>query len=121
MAQTPSLMTIVITGSRKYQHLDRVTKVIDNLPEGTNIIVGDAHGVDTRVMEMCERVGLRYTVYPAQWEVYQKSAGIKRNLEMLNTCPRLILAFWDGESRGTKFMIDVALKRRIDLRVYFDF
>lgn len=114
-------MTIVVTGSRKYQHLERVAKVIHNLPEGTDIIVGDASGVDSEVERSCALEGVPCTVYTAEWEKYQRKAGIQRNLEMLNTCPRLVLAFWDGESRGTKFMIDVALKRRIDLRVYFDF
>ena len=46
-------------------------------------------------------------VMNADWEKHGKSAGYKRNQEMANVSTHLI-AFWDGKSRGTKHMIDIA-------------
>lgn len=39
------------------------------------------------------------------WDRFGKSAGVARNIEMGKYADRL-LAIWDGESRGTKQMID---------------
>lgn len=46
-------------------------------------------------------------VMNAGCEKHGKSAGYKRNQEMANVSTHLI-AFWDGKSRGTKHMIDIA-------------
>ena len=46
-------------------------------------------------------------VMNADREKHGKSAGYKRNQEMANVSTHLI-AFWDGKSRGTKHMIDIA-------------
>lgn len=61
-------------------------------------------------------------VFEAHWRpngVYNKRAGIQRTLEMLDALPHLVMCFWDGESPGTKFTIDTALRRKMNLQVYF--
>lgn len=55
-------------------------------------------------------------VMNANWEKHGKSAGYKRNQEMANVSTHLI-AFWDGKSRGTKHMIDIA--KRDGLKSHF--
>jgi hypothetical protein len=47
--------------------------------------------------------------YPADWDNHGKSAGYRRNAEMAENAEAL-LALWDFKSRGTKHMIDLALK-----------
>ena len=47
--------------------------------------------------------------YPADWEQYGPRAGYIRNSEMAKVATHLI-AFWDGRSKGTKHMIDIARK-----------
>ena len=53
--------------------------------------------------------------YPADWDKYGKSAGYRRNEQMADNADSLI-ALWDGRSRGTKHMIDIA--HRKGLKVY---
>lgn len=52
---------------------------------------------------------LPFTIFPAEWSKYGKSAGMIRNKQMLQyalgTKP-VIIAFWDGKSRGTENMIE---------------
>ena len=54
---------------------------------------------------------------PADWNKYGKSAGYKRNEEMANIADAA-LVIWDGESRGSKHMIDIAKKQKLQVYVY---
>jgi hypothetical protein len=56
-------------------------------------------------------------VFPADWERYKRRAGIIRNLEMLDQEPDLVIAFWDGKSRGTAHTIGEARRRGIPVEV----
>lgn len=110
-------MIICICGSREFRDLKFVQRSATDWRDGDNfIIVGDARGVDATVRQACPNA----RVFAADWDKFGKRAGILRNIEMLDLKPDLVVAFWDGVSPGTKFMIDESLKRRIDLRVYFD-
>lgn len=57
----------------------------------------------------------------ANWDLYGKSAGYRRNEDMAkyakeDTNIGVLIAFWDRVSKGTKHMIDLANKYR--LRVF---
>lgn len=83
------------------------------------VISGGAKGAD-RLGE-CYAFDNGYSVirFQALWGVYGKSAGPRRNNEMAKFASEsgsgTLIAFWDGESRGTKNMIDTA--RRYGLHV----
>jgi hypothetical protein len=102
-------MRIIVAGGRDFNDYELLKEKLDNesLSSEDTIISGDARGAD--------RLGERYakehciwcTKYPAKWDKYGKSAGYIRNAEMASNADALI-AFWDGKSRGTKHMIDIA-------------
>lgn len=60
--------------------------------------------------------------FPANWAAFGKRAGYIRNEQMAKyavedgSCGMLI-AFWDGKSRGTKHMIDLANKHGLKVHV----
>ena len=56
-------------------------------------------------------------IHLAKWDKYGKSAGFKRNLEMLAVGDN-VLAFWDGKSRGTRHTIDNALTKGMSTHVF---
>lgn len=62
--------------------------------------------------------GLPYKEFPADWEAHGKRAGFIRNQQIVNYADRVV-AFWDGESKGTKSTIDMALKAKKRLDVVF--
>jgi len=47
--------------------------------------------------------------FTPEWDKYGKRAGAIRNQEIVNEADTII-AFWDGQSKGTKITIDMALK-----------
>ena len=57
--------------------------------------------------------------FPADWERYGRSAGFKRNQQMVDTllAGDCVVALWDGQSRGTMHTVTMA-KRRPELYVF---
>lgn len=67
-------------------------------------------GADNMIIRFCIENHLPWVEFPADWDKYGKSAGYIRNAEMNKVATDLI-AFWDAVSRGTKNMIDIAIKQ----------
>jgi hypothetical protein len=109
---------VIIAGSRNITDYnimkDAVKKsnfVIDT------IISGGARGVDSLAEEYARYYNIPLDVMKADWDKHGKSAGYKRNVEMAKSAEALI-AVWDGESKGTKHMIDIAEERGLKIFVF---
>lgn len=87
------------------------------LPEGvTEIVSGGAKGVDACAREYALAHGLKLTEHLPEYEKYGRAAPLKRNITILESAD-VVLAFWDGTSRGTKHVIDNCKARGIPVRV----
>ena len=107
-------MKIAVIGSRGLQ----VDHLEDYLPEGTTEIVsGGAKGIDTCAKDYAQRHGLKLTEFLPEYEKYGRGAPLRRNVTIIEYAD-LVLAFWDGKSRGTKYVIDNCKKRNIPVTVY---
>ncbi len=107
-------MKVAVVGSRNL----RVDNLGKYLPEGvTEIISGGARGVDTSAREYARSNGLRLTEFLPEYEKYGRVAPLHRNITIIEHAD-LVLAFWDGSSRGTKFVIDKCKERGIPVKVY---
>lgn len=103
---------VAIIGSREYQQLKRVVEYVNSLPKGTVVISGHAKGVDQVAEKAARACGLEVVSIPAEWGKYGKSAGFRRNVEIVDRAD-VVVAFWDGESKGTEHTISVAKKRGV--------
>ena len=83
----------------------------------TEIISGGARGVDTSAREYATEHGLKLTEYLPEYNKYGRSAPLKRNITIIENAD-LVLAFWDGSSKGTKYVIENCKKRNIPLKIY---
>lgn len=107
-------MKVAIIGSRGLS----VADLGKYLPEGTTEIVsGGARGVDTSAREYAISRGLKLTEFFPEYDKYGKGAPLKRNITIIEYAD-LVLAFWDGQSHGTKFVIDNCKQRNIPVKVY---
>lgn len=103
-------MKIIIAGSRDitdYKVVEEAIRQSGWLDEHTEIVSGMARGVDMLAVEYAQTNHLPLYRFPADWDKYGKGAGYIRNREMAAFADALI-AIWDGKTRGTKMMIDVA-------------
>ena len=59
---------------------------------------------------------IRLTEFLPEYEKYGRSAPLKRNLTIIENAD-FVLAFWDGHSHGTKFVIDNCKKKGVPIKV----
>ncbi len=112
-------MKVIIAGSRifnDYEILHQKCDYILSKVSEVEIVSGTAYGADKLGKRYANEKGYRLTQFPADWEKYGKSAGYKRNEEMAKYADSLI-AFWDGKSKGTKHMIDLAERYKLKVIV----
>ena len=107
-------MRVAVIGSRGLQVNDLGKYLPD---EVTEIISGGARGVDTSAREYAMEHGLKLTEYLPEYDKYGRSAPLKRNITIIENAD-LVLAFWDGSSKGTKYVIENCKKRNIPVQVY---
>ena len=101
-------MKVIIAGGRdfdSYELLDKTMKEVNNV---TEVVCGRAKGADTLGEKWAKQHNIPVTYFPALWNL-GRDAGIKRNHQMGDYADYLV-AFWDGQSRGTKDMIEYMKK-----------
>jgi len=108
-------MITVICGSREIENVmyvyDAIRYVEEHTPDFniTKVVSGVASGPDTAAIRWAEKHNVPCDFHPADWTRYGKSAGYKRNKEMVDSS-EFVIALWDGKSKGTKHSIDIARK-----------
>ena len=111
-------MRTIIAGGRDFTD-DRLLVDTMNLHLDwliTTVISGTANGADDLGERWAIRVGIPVERFPAKWKAYGRKAGPLRNQEMAANADALV-AFWDGESRGTANMISTARKAGLKVHV----
>lgn len=107
-------MRIAVIGSRGLS----VANLEKYLPSDvTEIVSGGAKGVDTSAREYALAHNLKLTEFLPEYDKFGRSAPLKRNITIIEYAD-LVLAFWDGKSRGTKFVIDNCKQRNIPVKIF---
>lgn len=107
-------MKVAVVGSRNL----RVDNLGDYLPESvTEIVSGGARGVDACAREYALANGIKLTEFLPEYDKYGRGAPLRRNITIIEYAD-IVLAFWDGTSHGTKFVIDHCRKRGVAVKVY---
>lgn len=112
-------MKIIIAGGRDFNDYDLLCRNCDkalSLQTEIEIVSGTANGADKLGEKYANENGYQVKQFPADWDRYGKSAGYKRNEEMAKYADALI-AFWNGKSKGTKHMIDLANHYKLKVKV----
>lgn len=104
----PPLMEIVLN--------DVINEIRQYCSMPIEIVSGGAKGADTLAILYAESYGYTCTVKMADWNHYGKRAGYIRNAEMAEYADGLV-AFWDGKSKGTKHMINIANSKGLTVLV----
>lgn len=120
-------MRIIIAGSRNFYDYNLLKEKCDIIIQSSKygkdkdniqIISGDAKGADTLAKKYALENNYKLITMPAKWDLYGKPAGYIRNKAMRDYAKidpdcSMLIAFWDGKSKGTKHMIDLA-KEELD-------
>lgn len=103
-------MRVAIIGSRSIKV--NISKYVP--PEMTELVSGGAVGVDTLAEEYADEHVIPKVIFKPDYARYGKFAPLKRN-ELIVDAADLVIAIWDGKSRGTRYTMDYA--RRVGKRL----
>lgn len=114
-------MKIIVAGGRDFGDGVVAAKAFKDLMESLNspsfeVVSGGAKGADAMGEHLADYYELPVKVFRAEWKAYGKSAGPIRNEEMAKYAD-VLLAFWDGQSKGTKHMIKRAINNGLLVKV----
>ena len=125
-------LRIIVAGSREFNDYDLLRNtlmdyldfmddkdVVDN-PSQVKFISGTAKGADILGEQFAYTYEYEVKRFVPDWNAYGKSAGYRRNAEMAKYASEaygVLFAFWDGKSKGTKHMIDLAKRYGLEVHV----
>lgn len=125
-------LRVIIAGGRDFDDfpklmnssiaiISEITKKKDELDK-IRIISGTERGADKLGEQYAKVAGYELSKFAADWDNLGKRAGYIRNGEMAKFAVEddnygVLIAFWDGKSRGTKHMIDLANKYGLEIHI----
>ncbi len=106
---------IVIAGSRGFEDYALLEHTLDHIlkvqTEAVELVSGHAKGADLLAETYAKENGLPIRIIKPDWKAYRRAAGPIRNRQMLDYAKEespLVVAFWDGKSKGTRNTIETA-------------
>ena len=118
---------IIIAGSRDFSGYNIVKRSLKNFliskqtSDKPTIICGMARGADMLGYRLAKEFKLPLKEFPADWSMGKK-AGYIRNEQMAKYAQEhgngVLFAFWDGKSKGTKWMIELAKKYNLEIHIF---
>lgn len=115
---------VLIAGCRTFNNYSLAKSFIDvcisriRISNDIIIVSGGANGADKLAEIYAAENNLKFECYLPDWEKYGKSAGPKRNLEMVKKSD-YVICFWDGNSKGTKSTISYSKKYNKPIKIKF--
>ena len=112
-------MNVGIIGSRSFSDYqlchDSILDVIS--PRDIEAIVsGGAQGADSIGVDFAKEYNIPTQIFYPDWQKHGKGAGFIRNTRIVNHS-NFIVAFWDGQSRGTQDTMQKARKKEVPVWV----
>lgn len=112
-------MKIGIVGSRNFNQYSLVKEVMDDyIAEVDTVVSGGAKGADTLGELWAKENDIATLIFKPDWNKFGKRAGFIRNQDIVKNSD-LVVAFWDGQSKGTKSSIDLCVKFGIPVKVIY--
>lgn len=115
------LFKLIIAGGRDFENFKLMERKLNVILKNYNkeeieIVSGMAKGADELGILYAKKYGIKVKEFPADWNQYGRSAGYIRNKEMAKYADACI-CFWNGISKGTKNMIEIARDKNLSLRI----
>ena len=109
-------MRVAIIGSREIGPFG-TDDLIRHIPLNTSELVsGGAAGIDAMAEDAARKLGLPMTVFRPDYEANGRLAPLIRNSRIVDYAD-LVLAFWDGHSRGTAYTLRVCVEHGKPFRI----
>lgn len=112
---------LIIAGGRDFDNYHLLKHAVGGIMQrvgfkNTEIVSGTAKGADSLGEQFAKEFGILVKRFPADWDKHGKRAGYIRNEQMAQYATHCI-CFWDGKSKGTESMIELAKRNGLHTRV----
>lgn len=110
---------IALIGSRELENkiqLRRAAKTFLLQYPNIELVSGGAKGADQIAEELAEEMGLKITIFFPNYHEHGKIAPLLRNCQIVNEAD-IILAIWDGKSKGTAHTLGLARQKGIPIYI----
>ena len=105
-------MKVIIAGTRSVDDYKLVVEAIQRSGYNiTEVVSGCATGIDRLGEQWARANNIPIKEMPADWSRFGNSAGPMRNRQMAEYADAAVI-IWDGESRGTRNMIENMIRRK---------
>jgi len=117
-------INVIIAGGRDFEDYQYLADSCDNvLYEHKRVIVFSGNcprGADLLGERYSAYRGRQVRRFPADWAEDGVSAGFVRNKKMAKMAGKgnILIAFWDGKSKGTENMIKHAKKYKLQIHIF---
>jgi YspA, cpYpsA-related SLOG family len=101
-------MKLGIIGSRTFTDYEFMKRHVD-LSNVELIVSGGARGADSLAEQLATEHNIPTLIFKADWKTHGVAAGFIRNTTIVEESD-VIIAFWDGKSRGTMDTVSKAKK-----------
>ena len=116
---------VIVAGGRDFTDYEFMKESLGHLfaqedfcgDSDIKIISGMADGADTLAIRFADEFELTKILFPANWKLHHRMAGFLRNEDMMEIATHLV-AFWDGKSKGTQHIIELAKNKGIPYRIF---
>lgn len=102
-------MKLAIVGSRGIKHADIEAILRQHNLQPSTVISGGAVGVDTLAEQWARNNGVKVEIFKPDYKKHLRGAPIRRNELMARECD-MLLAIWDGKSKGTTHIMNYTRK-----------
>lgn len=117
---------VIVAGGRDFSDYNLLKEKLDfylanAVKKGhiIEIVSETARGADKLGERYAKEKNYKLAYFPADWNI-GKRAGYIRNAQMADYASKgdgALIAFWDGSSKGTKHMIDLAKEKDLHIRI----
>ena len=107
------VLKIAVVGSRTFDNYQLVEEKLNGIRKINDfiIITGGAIGVDKLAEHYAKENNVSKVIFSPDKNKHGKDANRKRNTQIVSAAD-IIVAFWDGVSKGTKAILELAKKSK---------
>lgn len=109
-------MKVAVVGSRSFSNYALLETHLSQLTDVELLVSGGARGADRLGEEWARRHGVNTLIFKPDWKKHGKGAGFIRNRQIVGNAD-LVIAFWDGASRGTLHTVETARRQGVEVQL----
>lgn len=115
-------ISLAIVGSRGFTDYQEMKKIVGQIFQNDfssieKIVSGGAVGADSLARTLASELKVSLQEFLPDWKTFGRKAGPLRNADIIKAAD-VVIAFWDGDSKGTKSSIALAIKNGKRVFVY---